>query len=91
MVINSFLLSLHASVAKKNKFTKYIAFKETLYRGLLNYITGAADIGGANILSLAKPLNTAEVLSLPTTEGTGGADIKHQRIGMKRGPCVVYK
>ena len=78
-------------MAKKDKFIKYIAFRETLYRGLFNYIIGVADIGEADILSLVGPLNAAEALSLPTTEGTGGAGIKHQRIRMKRGPCVIYK
>ena len=64
-------------MAKKDKFIKYIAFREALYRGLFNYIIGAADIGGADIPFLAEPLNTAEVLSLLITEGTGGADIKY--------------
>ena len=91
MVINLFLLSLYIPVAKKNKFTKYVVFKEALYRGLFNHIIRAAGAGGADIPSLAGSLNAAGALSLITTEGTGGAGIKHQRIRMKRGPCVVYK
>ena len=91
MIINLFLLSLHAPVAKKDKFTKYVTFRETLYRGLFNHVIGVVGVGGADIPSLVELLNAAEALSLPTTEGTEGADIKHQRIGMKRGPCVVYK
>ena len=83
VVINSFLLSLHAPVAKKDKFIKYVAFREALYKGLFDHATGAADAGGADIPSLAGPLNAAEALSLPITEGTGGAGIKHQRIRMK--------
>ena len=69
IVINLFLLSLHVPVAKKDKFTKYIVFKEALYRGLFNHTTGVADIGGADIPFLIEPLNAAEALSLPTTEG----------------------
>ena len=91
MVINSFLLSLHVPVAKKDKFTKYIIFREAFHRDLFNHVIGAAGIGGADIPFLTESLNTAEALSLPTTEGTGGAGIKHQRIGIKRGPCVIYK
>ena len=78
-------------MAKKDKFTKYIAFKEALYRGLFNHIIGVVGVGRADISFLAGLLNVAEALSLLTTEGTGGAGIKHQRIGIKRGPCVVYK
>ena len=91
VVINSFLLSLHVPVAKEDKFTKYIVFREALYRGLFNHIIGIAGVDGADISSLAESLNTAEILSLPTTEGTGGAGIKHQRIGIKRGLYVICK
>ena len=78
-------------MAKKDKFTKYVAFREALYRGLFNHTIGTAGVGRADIPSLAGPLNAAEALSLPIIKGTGGASIKHQRIGMKRGPCVVCK
>ena len=33
VVINLFLLFLHAPVAKKNKFIKYMIFREALYIG----------------------------------------------------------
>ena len=77
MIINLFLLSLHAPVAKKNKFTKYMAFKEAIYRGLFNHATGVVSIGGADILFLVGLLNVAETLSLLITEGTGDAGIKY--------------
>ena len=91
IVINLFLLSLHVPIAKKDKFIKYITFRETLYRGLFNHITGVVNIGRADILSLIKLFNAAEALYLPIIEDTGGASIKHQRIRIKRGPCVIYK
>ena len=72
MVINLFLLSLHVPVAQKNKFIKYIAFRETLYKDLFNHITGTVDIGKANISSLIGLLNIIE-----------DAGIKHQRIRVK--------
>ena len=77
IIINLFLLSLHVPVAKKDKFTKYIAFREILYRGLFNYIIGAAGVNRADIPSLAELLNTAEALSLLIIEGIGGANIKY--------------
>ena len=87
IVVNFFLLSLHSPVSKKEKFTKHEVFREALYKGLFDHATGAVGAGGADIASMvvAGPVTAAEALS---TAGTG---IKHQRIGMKRGPCVVCK
>ena len=63
IIINLFLLSLHAPVAKKNKFTKYIVFREALYRGLFNYIIEIVGVDRADITFLAGLLNVVEVFS----------------------------
>ena len=40
---------------------------------------------------VAGPINAAEALSMSDSVAIICAGIKHQRIGMKRGPCVVCK
>ena len=93
IVVNSFLLSLHSPMDKKEKFTKHMAFREALYKGLFDRATGAAGAGGADVASviIAGPMNAAEALFMSDTVAMTCAGIKHQRIGMKRGLCVVCK
>ena len=42
VVVNSYLLLLYIAVPKRDKFTKYLIFKEALYKALLKYVIDAA-------------------------------------------------
>ena len=121
IIVNSYLLSLHAPVSEKKKFTTYLTFRETLYKQLFMHTSGAKATGKAEILSLSEPLtassllppgDTIPVADEPDTEhksealataamahklggiltaATEGANIKHQKVPMKRTTYVVCK
>ena len=57
VVVNSYLLSLHAPVPKENKFTDHLAFRQALYEALFQHSTGAAAAGAAESLPVAGPVN----------------------------------
>ena len=57
VIINSYFLSLHASVPKENKFINYLAFRQALYKALFQHSTGAAAAGAAESLPVAGPVN----------------------------------
>ena len=42
---------------KEDKFTKYLAFREALYKALFNYATGAAVVGAKEIMPITEPVN----------------------------------
>ena len=75
VIMNSYLLSLHAPVPKENKFTDYLAFRQALYKALFQHLTGAAAAGAAELLPVAGPMNlvlppgdTVPVVNNPDTE-----------------------
>ena len=57
MVVNSYLLSSYAAVPKKEKFTKYLIYKETLYKVLLTQAIDVVVAGTQEMLPVAKPVN----------------------------------
>ena len=75
IIINLYLLSLHAPMPKKNKFTDYLAFKQTLYKALFQHSTNTAAAGTAKLLSVVGPMNlvlppgdTVPVVNNPDTK-----------------------
>ena len=57
IIVNSYLLSSYAAVPKEDKFTKYLAFREALYKVLFNHATGAAAAGAKETMPVAGPVN----------------------------------
>ena len=57
IIINFYLLSSYAAMPKEAKFTKYLAFREALYKALFNYATGAAVVGAKEIMPITGPVN----------------------------------
>ena len=79
IIINSYLLSLHAPIPEKKKFTIYLAFREILYKQLFMHTLSTEVIGKAEILFLLEPL-TASFLLPPgdTIPVTDEPDTKHK-------------
>ena len=81
MVVNSYLLSSYAAVPKEDKFTKYLAFRETLYKALFKHATGAEAAGAKDALPIARPTTAAAMLPpgglIPRADtGAEGANAK---------------
>ena len=55
--MNLYLLSLHTSVPKKNKYIDYLAFRQALDKALFQHSTGAAVAGATDILPVAGSVN----------------------------------
>ena len=75
VIVNLYLLSLHAPVPKENKFTNHLAFRQALYKALFQHSTGAAAAGAAESLPMAGPVNlvlppgdTVPVVNNPDTK-----------------------
>ena len=75
IVMNLYLLSLHAPVPKKNKYTDYLAFRQALYKALFQHLTGAAVVGAADTLPVAgsmslmlPPGDTVPMVNNPDTK-----------------------
>ena len=75
VIVNLYLLSLHAPVPKENKFTDYLAFRQALYKALFQHSIGAAAAGATESLPVADsvnlvlpPGNTVPVVNNPDTE-----------------------
>ena len=57
VVVNSYLLSSYAAVPKKEKFTKYLIYREALYKVLFAQATGAVAAGAQETLPVAGSVN----------------------------------
>ena len=77
MIINFFILSAFSYVPEEKKITNYLAFRETLCAGLIAHAKPTAD--------------TANTAGTAGTTGTAGIAGQHQRVKIKRAPCVIYK
>ena len=105
IVVNSYLLSSYAPVPKEKKFIEHVAFREALYKALFEHATGAAAAGAVDSLPVAGPVNlvlppgdTVSVVAKGATVATTAvlaavvdACVEHQRVSMKRAPCVICK
>ena len=75
VIVNLYFLSLHAPVPKENKFINYLAFRQALYKALLQHSIGVAAVGAAELLPVTGPVNlvlpsgdTVPVVNNPDTE-----------------------
>ena len=118
IVVNLYLLSLHAPVPRENKYIDYLAFRQALYKAFFQHLIGAAAAGAANTLPVAGPVNlilppgdTVPIVDNPDTKdraelaataavariagkkliATVDIYVEHQRVSMKRAPCVICK
>ena len=91
IIINSYLLSLHASVPEKKKFTIYLAFREALYKQLFMHILGVEATGKAEILSLLRSLTVSSLLSPEDTIPVADKpDVEH-RLKALAAAAITYK
>ena len=91
MVVNSFLISSYAPVPIEDKITKHVVFREALFKALFAHATGPEGAGAADIPPLAGPITATEALSLSDSTATTQTGIRHHRVPLKRGSCVVCK
>ena len=89
MVINSYLLLFYAAVLKEDKFTKYLAFRETLYKALFKYATDAEAAGAKDILPVAGSITVAAML--PPGGLISRADTGAEGADAKIAARIVYK
>ena len=89
MVINFYLLSSYAAILKENKFTKYLVFRETLYKVLFKYTINVEAVGAKNILPVARP--TTAVAMLPPGGLIPRADTGAEKTDAKIAAKIVYK
>ena len=89
VVINSYLLLSYAAVLKEDKFTKYLVFRETLYKALFKYAIGAEAAGAKDILPVAEPITTAAML--PPGDLIPRADAGAEKADAKIVARTVYK
>ena len=64
VVINFYLLLSYIAILKENKFTKYLVFRETLYKALFKYTISAEIAGIKNILLIARFITIVAMLLL---------------------------
>ena len=89
VVINFYLLLSYVAILKKDKFTKYLIFRETLYKVLFKYVIGAEVVGVKDILPVARPITA--VAMLPPGGLIPRADAGAERVDAKIVVRIVYK
>ena len=57
VIINLYLLSLHAPLPKENKFMNYLAFRQALYKTFFQHLIGVVAAGAVESLPVADPAN----------------------------------
>ena len=85
VVVNSFLLSYHAPIAKEDKFSEHRVFRKALCKGLFIYIRSQS------IVPVADTATTAYTVAIADAAYTASARVKHQRVKIKRAVCVICK
>ena len=85
VVVNSFLLSYHAPIAKEDKFSEHRAFRKTLCKGLFIHIRPQS------IVPVADTVTIAYAVAIAGAVYTASARVEHQKIKIKRAACVIYK
>ena len=89
IVINFYLLSSYATILKEDKFTKYLIFRETLYKVLFKYAINVEIVGAKNILPVVRPITT--VAMLPPGDLISRADTGAEKTDAKITARTVYK
>ena len=89
VVINFYLLSSYVAVLKKDKFTKYLIFKKTLYKALFKHAINVEAAGAKNVLPVARPITA--VAMLPPGGLILRADTGAEKINAKITVRTVYK
>ena len=87
VVVNSYLLSSYAAVPKKEKFTKHLAYRETLYKALFAQATGAVAAGAQETLPVAGPVNAV----LPPGGSIPWVDRDAEEAAAKNAARTAYK
>ena len=73
-------------VTNEDKFLIYLAFRETLCKGLFIYVVAAAaGIADVIVIPVVGPVNVVPVAGIMPIR------VEHQRIIIKRALCVIYK
>ena len=86
ITVNFFLLFTYAPAAKENKFSIYLAFRETLYKDLFAHIRLYSTV-------IIVGLITAVVINrvIIGAAGTVGARVKYQRVKIKYSVYIICK
>ena len=85
VVVNSFLLSYHAPIAKEDKFSEHRAFRKTLCKGLFIHTRPQS------IVPIADTATTAYTVAIVGAAYIASARVEHQKIKIKRAACVICK
>ena len=102
IIINFYLLSSYAAVPKGDKFTKYLSFRETLYKALLKHAPGAAVIVTAAGIKDISPIRVKHqrgswkrticaVYKEDSMEGGRGINNQKRRILQVLSPNIVSR
>ena len=95
IAVNSFTVSAFSYIPNEKKYTNHLAFREALYEGLLAHTKPEAvitnTVGVAGTADTAGTVGAADAAGVADTVGAADSVRLHQRVKMKRAPCVICK
>ena len=89
IAVNSFTLSAFSYVSNEKKYTIHLAFREALCEGLLAHAKPEAII--TDTAGAADTVDAVDTVGVVGAAGAADPVRLHQRVKMKRAPCVICK